>query len=84
MHSTLDELAGFQVVIVSATDDDCGEWSCARQPVLVSPDILALLDIRWPPFYVVIDVERAMVVGEGVVFGPSQVAEEVERYLAER
>ena len=81
VRSALEELAGFDVIIVSDTDDDDGEWTGARQAVLVSPEAFTSLDIRWPPFYVVIDPERAVVVGEGVVFSPSQVAEEVERHL---
>ena len=80
VHSALDELAHFTVILVSGTDEDHGEWSEALQPVLVSPESLAALNIRWPPFYVVIDAEQALVVGEGVVFGPTQVAEEAERY----
>ena len=81
VHSPLDELARFKVIVVSGTDEDHGEWSGALQPVLVSPEALVALDIRWPPFYVVIDPAQALIVGEGVVFGPTQVAEEAERYL---
>ena len=81
VHSALEELAGFDVIVVSATDLDDGEWSGARRKVLVSPDAFTSLEIRWPPVYVVIDPATAMVVGEGVIFSPSQVAKEVERFL---
>lgn len=80
VHSSLDELAGQRVVIVSATKDLGGEWDGARQRVLVSPEVLDVLDVKSPPFYVLIDSQTHRVVLEGVVFGPSQVAQEIARY----
>jgi hypothetical protein len=80
VHSPLSELEGQRVVIVSATDDPDGEWAGSLQPVLVAPDVLAALDIRWPPFYVLIDPESRRVVTEGVVFDSAQVALETARY----
>ncbi len=82
VQSDLHELATLQVVIVSATGDETGEWEGAPRQVIVAPDVLRELDIRWPPFYVLIDPSRAAVVTEGVVFGPSQVAEEISTFLA--
>jgi hypothetical protein len=82
VSSDLHELGTLSVVIVSATGDEHGEWEDARQSVIVAPDVLEVLDIRWPPFYVLIDPLRACVVTEGVVFGPAQVAEEIASYLA--
>jgi len=81
VESELSELAGVTVVLVSAAEDTEGEWSKARHPVLVAPALLQRLEVRWPPFYVLIDAVRRRVLTEGVVFAPSQVADEIERYL---
>ncbi len=75
------ELDGLTVVVVSATDDDEGEWDEALRPVLVAPEALKDLNVRWPPFYVLVDPATRRVITEGVVFGPSQVAEEVRRFV---
>jgi hypothetical protein len=82
VHSPLEELGGVVVLIVSATEDSLGEWAGAAQPVLVAPDALEALGVRWPPFYVLVDPRRQRVVTEGVVFGPAQVASEIAAYLA--
>jgi hypothetical protein len=81
VNSTLDEFEGIDLVIVSATGDDDGEWSKSRHPILVAPALLERLDVRWPPFYVVIDAATCEVVSEGVVFGPQQVADEIRTFL---
>lgn len=81
VESTLDEFETIDVVIVSATGDDDGEWSQSRHPILIAPALLEQLDVRWPPFYVVIDAATREVVSEGVVFGPSQVADEMRAFL---
>jgi hypothetical protein len=82
VNSTLDELNDVAVLILSDTDDTRGEWDNAVQPILVAPEALAALDIRWPPFYVLVDPAQRRVVTEGVVFGPTQVASEIEPYLS--
>lgn len=81
VHSALDELKNVPVVIVSATKDLNHEWAHAPQAVIVAPDFLAALDIRWPPTYVLIDPRRHEVVSEGVLFSPAQVAAEIARFL---
>jgi hypothetical protein len=82
VFSDLEELRGTPVVVVSATTDLNAEWVDAVQSILVSPDVLQELDIRWPPFYVLIDADEQRVVTEGVVFAPSQVAAEIAPFLA--
>ena len=82
VNAPLEEFDGVEVVIVSATDDVEGEWSRARHSILVAPALMKELDVRWPPFYVLIDAATHEVVSEGVVFGPSQVAEEIARFVA--
>jgi len=44
---------------------------------VVSPALLTALDVRWPPFWVLVDPERGRVVREGVPFGPAQIAEAI-------
>jgi len=81
VNSPLDELHGVMVLVLSASDDDEGEWANAVQPVLVAPETLRELEVRWPPFYVLVDPATSRVVTEGVVFGPSQVAMEIGPHL---
>lgn len=81
VNSPLDELGGVNVVILSASADGSSEWTNAKHPILVAPQALDELEIKWPPFYVLVDAGSSRVVSEGVVFGPSQVASEIERFL---
>lgn len=80
VFSSLDELRGVDVVIVAATELDLEEFADAPREVLVAPEVLAALNIRWPPFYVLIDPRTANVLVEGVVFAPAQVALEIAPY----
>ena len=80
IHADLNELR-LPVVVISAIDDESSEWKGARQPVFVSPEAFRLLDVRWPPFYVLIDPLEHRVLTEGVLFGPEQVAAEIAGYL---
>ena len=84
MFSDLNELSDVPVLILSNTGDDNGEWSDSLQQVIVAPQMLKELDVRWPPFYVLIDPEQRLVVTEGVVFGPAQVAREIASFLSSR
>jgi hypothetical protein len=84
IFSELNELSNVAVLILSATGDDNGEWRDALQQVIVAPQTLQELDVRWPPFYVLVDPQRHLVVTEGVVFAPAQVAREIEMYLPPR
>jgi hypothetical protein len=80
LNADLGELR-VPVLVVSAAEDETSEWRDARQPVFVSPDALRALDVRWPPFYVLIDPESHRVLTEGVLFGPAQVAAEIAPFL---
>jgi hypothetical protein len=80
INADLDELH-VPVLVISADDGDSFEWRDARQPVLVSPDAFRVLDVRSPPFYVLVDPVAGRVVTEGVLFGPSQVASEIAPHL---
>ena len=80
LNADLDEL-GVALLVISRDDDDSSAWIDADQPVFVSPEAFQLLDIRWPPFYVLVDPNAHQVLTEGVLFGPSQVAAEIAAYL---
>lgn len=82
IHSELREFADVPVFIISAEADVNGEWEGAMNDVIIAPRTMDALEIRWPPFYVLVDPLRQCVVTEGVVFGPSQVAEEIAVHLS--
>ena len=69
------------LLIISAEEDVSGEWRDARLPVFISPDGFRLLDVRSPPLYVLVDPLARLVLTEGVLFGPAQVASEIAAYL---
>jgi len=81
VHSTLDDLRNVDVLVVSETSDPNGEWINGNQEVMISPEILDTLGIKWPPFFVLIDPLTSMIITEGVVFGPSQIAKEIAPFL---
>jgi hypothetical protein len=81
LFSDLREFAAIDVLFVSAMDDTNGEWSDAPRPVLIAPEALVALDVKWPPYYVLVDAVAGVVRTEGVLFGPSQVAAEIAPFL---
>jgi hypothetical protein len=81
LYADLHEFADLQVLFVSAVDDEAHEWLDAPRPILVAPDALVALDVKWPPFYVLVDANAGLVRCEGVLFGPSQVAAEIAPFL---
>jgi hypothetical protein len=81
VHGDLREFEGVEVVLVSATSGD-EAWLDAIQPILVAPELMNELGIRTAPFYVLIDAARSLIVGEGTLFSPAQVASEIARHLA--
>lgn len=76
----LRELEGVEVVVVSSTSGDA-EWSGAVQPILVAPELMNELGVRSAPFYVLIDPSKSLIVSEGTLFSPAQVASEIARFL---
>jgi hypothetical protein len=81
LHADLEEFS-VPVLVVSAEEDPSSEWRGARRPVLVSPEAIRLLDVKWPPFYVLVDPVARRVLTEGVLFGAAQVAAEIEPFLS--
>jgi hypothetical protein len=75
------DLGDFSVPILVVAEEASTEWRDARQPVFVSPDALRLLDVKWPPFYVLVDPAARKVLTEGVLFGAQQVAAEIAPFL---
>jgi hypothetical protein len=81
VQSDLSVLTGCDVVIISRDEDLHGEWREAPNTVhFVDQDVFDTYDIRWPPFYLLIDNVSGRVLTEGVVFGPSQVEEETRAF----
>ena len=80
LHASLDDFDQVDVIFVAAIDDD--EWDSSSRPVLIAPEALARLDVRSPPFYVLIDPHALAILSEGVVFGPSQVAVEIAQFIS--
>ncbi len=80
LNADLDELR-VRVLVISAEEEQLSEWRDARQPVFVSPDAFRALDVRWPPFYVLVDPVSHRVLTEGVLFGAAQVAVEIAPFL---
>jgi hypothetical protein len=81
LYSDLAEFVDIDVHFLSGTDDTANEWFDAPRSVLISPAALIELDVKWPPFYLLVDPIAGLVRTEGVLFGPSQVAAEIESFL---
>jgi hypothetical protein len=80
VHGNLNELDHVNVVLVSATSGEV-DWDTARREILVAPDVLNDLGIRSAPYYVLLDPSRSLVVTEGALMSPVQVASEIERFV---
>jgi hypothetical protein len=81
LFSDLTEFAEIDVLFLCTTDETNGEWKDAPRSVLVAPESLLALDVKWPPFYLLVDSVAGVVRTEGVLFGPSQVAAEIASFL---
>ena len=51
-----------------------------RGDVVIAPEALTALDVRWPPAYLVIDPVAGCVIGEGVIFDAAQVRDEIAAF----
>ena len=81
LESPADAFGDVATLLVAARRSSESWWSPTNHRVIVSQELLADLDVRFPPFYVLIDPQRQRVISEGVVFGPEQVREELAGYL---
>ncbi len=80
-ESPLGAFGAVTTMIVAARTSSEPFWHTSSHRVIVSELLLEELDIRWPPFYVLIDPSNEKVLSEGVVFAPEQVREEIAPYL---
>ncbi len=80
VRGDLSVFQGVEVVVASAAASD--EWRDAPHSVWVSPELLEVLGIAAPPFYVFIDPTTSRVLVEGAVLSPAQVAAEIAPFLA--
>jgi hypothetical protein len=78
--SDLADVGGVDVVVVAAVAED--GWRQAPREVLIAPALLEDLEVRGAPWYLLIDPTTSRVLTEGVLFSPTQVAEEVASFLA--
>ncbi len=82
VRAPADVFGDVATLLVAASASAESSWRDSAHRVVVSGQLLAALDVRWPPFYVLIDPEHGRVVCEGVVFSPEQVREEITTHLA--
>ena len=81
LESSPGEMGDVMTLLVAAqTPRELG-WRTSKHQVLISDSLLRELDVRWPPFYVLVDPSSENVVSEGVVFGVQQVREEIAPFL---
>jgi hypothetical protein len=76
----LVELEGVPLVVLSPVAAPPDEWARARREILVAPEALAALEVRFPPVYLLVDPARG-VLAEGTLFDPAQVAAEIAQAL---
>jgi hypothetical protein len=81
LESPSDAFGDAAVLIVAGHASCEPWWAASLHLVVISPSLLEDLDVRWPPFYVLVDPTTERVVTEGVVFGPEQVLQEIAPYL---
>ena len=81
LESPTDAFGDVTTLLVAARSSREPWWTTTRHRVIISEELLAELDVRFPPFYVLIDAVHGRVLTEGVVFGPEQVREELAAFL---
>jgi hypothetical protein len=81
LTSAHDAFGDVATLIVATTTSNEPWWSTSAHPVVIAPTLFEELEVRWPPVYVLIDPSSQRVVTEGVVFGASQVREEIAPFL---
>ena len=81
LESARDAFGAVSTLVVARETSLEPWWATSRHPLVISPSLLDELEVRWPPFYVLVDPHDEKVVTEGVVFAPEQVREEIAAYL---
>jgi hypothetical protein len=77
LEGDLTELGDLEVVLVVAAGAADPSFATAAREVYEAPALLEALDVRWPPFYVLVAPSPPRVLREGVLFSPAQVAREI-------
>lgn len=72
---------GLEVVVVVRENVGDEQFARATRPIYEARELLDELDVRWPPFYVLLAPEPARVVTEGVAFSPEQIFDEIAHHL---
>ncbi len=81
LESPADALGDVDVLLVAREASGESWWAGSAHRVVVSPTLLDDLDVRWPPFYVLVDPRSQRVLTEGVVFAPEQVRGEIAAFV---
>ncbi len=77
----LDELAQWPVVLVTKEPDALRSFEGDCHEVFAASELLEALEVRWPPFYLLVAPGPGRVLTEGVAFDPAQVASEIRSSL---
>lgn len=75
-------LEGLDIVVVTRDDPAHRDFSGGAREVFGAPGLLDELEVRWPPFYVLVAPDPPRVVVEGVAFAPEQVVAEMASRFA--
>jgi hypothetical protein len=70
-----------EVLVVVERASEEPSWRSSAHRVVVSPSLLTALDVRWPPFWVLIDPASGTVLREGVPFGVAHLREAITELL---
>lgn len=81
VESSPGAMGDVATILVAAQASRETNWRTSPHPVLISASLLQELDVRWPPFYVLVDPLDEKVVNEGVVFDVQQVREDIAPFL---
>jgi len=80
--ATSAALEGLDVVVVTRDDPAHRDFAGSARPVYGAPGLLDELEVRWPPFFVLVAPDPPRVVVEGVAFAPEQVVAEMASRFA--
>ena len=79
-YGAYDKL-GIEILFLAGAHSNETAWLDSSHKRLVSPELLTTLDVRWPPFWMLIDGANGTVIAEGVPFGVAHLINEVRAFL---
>jgi hypothetical protein len=74
----MEPLAQWPVLLVAHDLASAQEFRGSRNKVWCASELLDALDVKWPPFYLLIGPRPARVLTEGVAFDAAQIAAEIK------